>query len=80
MHVKAWHVECGQRKTRHGVNLVDYAHDLLYILQELYMGNEQLYLSIVLLKTHFYQVTILIQNQMLTILKLLMIIWKLINR
>ena len=20
MHVKAWHVECGQRKTRHGVN------------------------------------------------------------
>ena len=50
--------------------LVEYAHDLLYILQELYMGNEQLYLSIVVLKTHFYQVTILIQNQMLTILKL----------
>ena len=42
----------------------------MYILQELYMGNEQLYLSIVLLKTHFYQVTILIQKQMLTILKL----------
>ena len=31
MHVKAWHAECGQRKTRHGVNLVEYAHDLLYV-------------------------------------------------